>query len=433
MVLGWRFDAHHDRKDAMNPRFQDAMHLATRLARNGQLAASTEVIQRALGAALPPAAGVQPTLHQEFDVSDPVTREGLPLAGLGRRLLGALQAPPTWLEGLKSGELHLPGHSEPVSIPQVDREGTGESTFVWGSHNHGSLTRQYKLFVPPGNAGRSLPLVVMLHGCTQDPDDFAAGTDMNGLAVEHACAVLYPAQAQQANPSRCWNWFKHNHQGRGRGEAACIASMTQAVMKAQAIDRDRVYIAGLSAGGAMAASVGAAYPDIFAAVGVHSGLAPGAARNLQEALMAMQGNVGGPVMRAAMPRPRGDAPSPGPVPMPLPVIVFHGDQDATVHPRNGERVVAAALGTVNQHSSPLHATRSPSQVVEGTAQGGRAYTRRIHEPEAGCPAAEHWIVHGAGHAWSGGRDAGSFTDPAGPDASREMLRFFLANPRRPGS
>ena len=225
--------------------------------------------------------------------------------------------------------------------------GTGsprQGEFIAGTHTHASLTRHYKLFVPPGAAGRPLPLVVMLHGCTQDPDDFAAGTGMNALAREQGFYVLYPAQAQDANPSRCWNWFKHNHQARDRGETAVIATMTHAVIQAHGIDPERVYIAGLSAGGAMAALVAAAYPEIFAAVGVHSGLPPGAARSLPEGLAAMRAGSGGTVLPAGIPvRMRSKASPPPPSELPVPAIVFHGDHDQTVHPRNGEQVVEAVL------------------------------------------------------------------------------------------
>ncbi len=307
----------------------------------------------------------------------------------------------------------------------VDAPGTGRSSqgeFIPGAHTHASLTRHYKLFVPPGATGRSLPLVVMLHGCTQDPDDFAAGTGMNALAREQGFYVLYPAQAQDANPSRCWNWFKHNHQTRERGEAAVIASMTHAVIEARGIDRGRVYIAGLSAGGAMASLVAAAYPETFAAVGVHSGLPPGAARSLPEGLAAMRAGAGGP-LPAGIPTRLPSRAAPGsPAALPVPAIVFHGDHDQTVHPRNGEQVVEAVL------KSRLRAPALPDSrpVIEhGVSTQGRRYTRSIHRSHTGQPIAEHWLVHGAGHAWSGGQATGSYTDAQGPDASREMLRFFL--------
>jgi poly(hydroxyalkanoate) depolymerase family esterase len=355
----------------MTPSFQTLLHNATRLTRAGQLSEATAAIQAALAGGAVRQHGPAPAFR------------------------------------------HAPGTAH---------DDAAGGRFLAGSHTDTAarLTRNFKLYVPPGAAGQALPLVVMLHGCTQDPDDFAAGTGMNALAAEQGCCVLYPAQAQDANPSRCWNWFKHNHQQRGRGEAAVVASMTLAAMQAHGIDARRVYVAGLSAGGAMAAIVGAAYPDLFAAVGVHSGLAPGAARNLPEALAAMRG------------APAGMQPAAAALPLPLPVIVFHGDQDQTVHPRNGDQVIAAALraGDVQLHPSETAGPGAP-QVERGVSAHGRRYTRSVHQAGAGHAAAEHWLLHGAGHAWSGGRGAGSYTDPQGPDASGEMLRFFLAHPRRP--
>jgi len=248
---------------------------------------------------------------------------------------------------------------------------------------------------------------------------------MNELAREQAFYVLYPAQAQDANPSRCWNWFKHNHQTRDRGETAVIATMVRAVIEARGIDPRRVYIAGLSAGGAMACLVAAAYPETFAAVGVHSGLPPGAARSLPEGLAAMRAGAGGAALPAGIPVGMRSKASPAAAELPVPAIVFHGDHDQTVHPRNGEQVVEAVLkGRVRSPAS----TDSRPVIEQGASTKGRRYTRSIHRSDTGRPIAEHWLVHGAGHAWSGGQAAGSYTDAQGPDASREMLRFFLDQP-----
>jgi poly(hydroxyalkanoate) depolymerase family esterase len=276
-------------------------------------------------------------------------------------------------------------------------------TFVAGRFGDGRMQREYKLYVPPQAGERPLPLIVMLHGCTQDPDDFAAGTRMNEASRRQGCFVLYPAQSQQANPQRCWNWFKHSHQQRGRGEPALLAAMTQHIIAGHDIDTARVYVAGLSAGGAMAAVLGEAYPDLFAAVGVHSGLASGAAKDLPSALAAMRTGA------AAASGRRGP-----------PTIVFHGDADGTVHPSNGEHVVTACVGGV--HAEPEVDRQRPAD--------GRGYTRFVHRSPEGEVQAEHWLIHGSGHAWSGGSGQGSFTDPGGPDATGEMLRFFLQHPRR---
>jgi poly(hydroxyalkanoate) depolymerase family esterase len=290
----------------------------------------------------------------------------------------------------------------------------GVDTFTSGSHTHAALTRRYKLYVPAGltgTAGQPRPLVVMLHGCTQNPDDFAVGTGMNERARAQGFCVLYPEQSPDANPQRCWNWFKHNHQRRGSGEPALIASMTQAIMKEHAIDARRVFIAGLSAGGAMAAIVADAYPEIFAAVGVHSGLPNGAASNVSEALAVMNSGHSG----------NGKLPTQPPQRL-VPTIVFHGDQDRTVHPRNGEQVIASALGSA--------AAASP-RVAQGVSAHGKRYTSATHHGDTGKVLAEHWLVHGAGHAWSGGHAKGSYTDDKGPDATAEMLRFFFAHPHTP--
>jgi poly(hydroxyalkanoate) depolymerase family esterase len=275
--------------------------------------------------------------------------------------------------------------------------------FVSASFGNQAGTRPYKLYIPTRYAGQPLPMIVMLHGCTQTPDDFAAGTRMNMLAEERGCFVLYPAQTCAANRSRCWNWFKRTDQRRDKGEPAILAGMTRECMRRYAIDPRRVYVAGLSAGGAMAAVLAAAYPELYAAVGVHSGLAAGSAHDVQSAFAAMQGTAA--ARSAAGRRVAGS--------VPVPVIVFHGDCDATVHPRNGEQVVL-------ESTDPAAA----SSVEQGQVPGGHAYTRTVHRDSTGRVVLEHWLVHGAGHAWSGGSPSGSYTDPKGPDAARAMLRFF---------
>ncbi len=263
-----------------------------------------------------------------------------------------------------------------------------------GKFTNGAGTRTYKAYLPLRHAAAGLPLIVMLHGCKQNPDDFAAGTRMNQLAEELGYAVVYPAQCSRANPSACWNWFQHAHQRRESGEPSLIAGITREVIAQHGLDVRRVYVAGLSAGGAMAAVMGATYPDLYSAMAIHSGLGYAAARDLPSALAAMKGKLY---------KNRHGTSSAGSIP----AIVFHGDRDTTVHPSNGEHV---STGTLER--------------IEKGHVNGRTYTRTTHWDAAGKPVLEHWLVHGAGHAWSGGSSSGSFTDVQGPDASREMLRFF---------
>jgi poly(hydroxyalkanoate) depolymerase family esterase len=339
----------------MNLNFKELMSDAARLTREGDLRAATAAIQAALarrGSTAPEAANDAPPAK-------------------------ALGAPP------------------PIATA---------GQFIAGRYATAAGGREYKLYIPPGAGLRPLPLIVMLHGCTQNPDDFAAGTAMNELAQAQGFYVLYPAQSRKANPQACWNWFKHSHQQRGRGEPALLAGMTREVMTQHAIDPQRVYVAGLSAGGAMAAILAAAYPDLYAAAGVHSGLAAGAAGDLPGALAAMKS--GGAAASAVVSG--------------VPTIVFHGDADATVHPANGQHVINSAAGT----DCVVETRREPSTA-------GRGWTRRIYTGRAdGRVLAEHWVVHGSAHAWSGGRSRGSYTDSRGPDASGEMLRFFLEHPRQ---
>jgi poly(hydroxyalkanoate) depolymerase family esterase len=261
-------------------------------------------------------------------------------------------------------------------------------------------TRSYKLYVPGTRHATPMPLLVMLHGCTQTADDFAAGTAMNQLAEVEGFVVAYPEQSQIANRQRCWNWFEPAHQHRGRGEPAIVAGLTRKIMRDHPIDPARIYVAGLSAGGAAAAVMAAAYPDLYAAVGVHSGLALGSASNLVSALAAMQG-------RGSTGASRGHY---------VPTIVFHGDADTTVHPANGDAVIAAvsAKGLTVAIEASRHA-------------GGRNYTRMTGTTDDGRVMIEQWTIHGAGHAWSGGSTQGSYTDPCGPSATREIVRFFMTH------
>ena len=395
----------------MNETLQHMIREATRLTRTGRLGEATAAIRRALGGGAPAAAPRADATPATANARAPTeVLDGCVFEVDARAAgLAPTDAPPSFT----AADFTPPDAAR--AAPQID-----PATFTTGTHTHASLSRDYKLYVPPGAAGKSLPLVVMLHGCTQDPDDFATGTGMNERAAAQGLFVLYPAQPHSANPQRCWNWFKSSHQRRGSGEPALLASLTQAVIAQHGIDPRRVYIAGLSAGGAMAAIAAAAYPEVFAAAGVHSGLPVGSAANVAEALVVMSSGAASPGSRRG-PVGVGAKPVSAPASAAVPTIVFHGDQDRTVHPRNGDQVIAAAL---------RDALVSPT-VEQGASARGQRFTRSVHHGADGSVRAEHWQVHGAGHAWSGGRAAGSYTNVDGPDATREMLRFFLDHPHPP--
>ncbi|WP_428679847.1 extracellular catalytic domain type 1 short-chain-length polyhydroxyalkanoate depolymerase [Reyranella sp.] len=282
------------------------------------------------------------------------------------------------------------------------RSETSPGSFEYHSVANAAGNRRFKLYVPAGHDRRPLPLIVMLHGCTQSPDDFAAGTRMNELADERRFLVAYPEQPETANPSKCWNWFKVGDQIRDLGEPHLIAELTRQIIRDQAVDEDQVYVAGLSAGGAAAAIMGATYPDLYAAVGIHSGLACGAARDMHAAFSAMR--QGAPAARLTV--------RTGPV---VPTIVFHGDRDETVNPVNGDQASEQASGGPGVRT----------QVSRGETATGIAFTRTLRFDAQGRDVGELWVLQGLGHAWSGGSAAGSFTDPRGPDASAEFVRFFL--------
>lgn len=273
--------------------------------------------------------------------------------------------------------------------------------FAKGKHVSEFGTRTYRLYIPVAakTATGPLPLIVMLHGCGQTPEGFARGTGMNVLAEKFGFLVLYPAQARDAHVNRCWNWFKRDDQVRGSGEPALIADLTQHIISAYKTDPAKTYVAGLSAGASAALNIAHAYPDIFAAVGAHSGLPVGAAQDAASAITAMRG--GAPGLRHISQ---------------MPTISFQGDSDTVVNPRNGRFIASRAL----EPYSDLTKSEKTGQV-----RNGRKYERTTHRRGRGRPYAQHWVIVGGAHAWSGGNSAGSYTDPSGPDASREMVQFFL--------
>jgi poly(hydroxyalkanoate) depolymerase family esterase len=353
---------------------------ALRLTRTGRLVEATALLQRGLAGTC----GAPPVISTVAAPPNVFGRLGRRLEDDGDNARG--QAP---------GERRAPLSCSGAAASAAGSAG-GEIRHL--AHTEPAGTRRYDLYIPTGYTGGLLPLVVMLHGGSQNAADFAAGTRMNDLAERRTFLVAYPEQSRAANHGGYWNWFSAADQRAGAGEASIIAGITRQIVSDLAVDPRRVYIAGLSAGGAMAAVMAAGYPELYAGVGVHSGIAYGAARDIGSAFAAMR--TGG--MPAATSQ--------------VPLIVFHGDHDTIVAPVNAEKLIAARLAA--DHITIRDETRTTHD------SHGRRYTRIVHRDLAGVPVAECWIVHGAGHAWSGGSPIGSYTDPQGPDASAEMIRFF---------
>ena len=357
----------------------------------------TDTIERALKSA-----GLEPRSAAFKGVTDTI-QKALRAAGIAQRSPAAQSGDP----------------AEPVARPRVVADWTDAvplrpqredpapandpagGDFITRSFSNAAGSRNYKLYVPSANANEPMPLVVMLHGCKQNPDDFAAGTRMNELAQQHGFLVAYPEQTRPANGSNCWNWFQAPHQARGGGEPSILAGVVGDIAGQYRIDTHRVFVAGLSAGAAMAVILGAQYPDVFAAVGAHSGLPLGAAHDVPSAFAAMHGGAPANAASAAMARPG------------VPTIVFHGDQDHTVTAANGQAIVGQALSA-----------QTGAQLQRETTASSDS-TRTVYRDAEGRVQVEDWLVHGGGHAWSGGSTKGSFTNPRGPDASAEMVRFFL--------
>ena len=392
---------------------QDIIREATRLTRAGQLVEATALLQRMLRGERAPDAPSRSTGRIALAGREPLIIDAKANAveektDSSPKSEPASSAQPRMLRPLldrKAGRsgIGLRGVTKraPLSTPDIMPEG---ARFIERTYSSPAGSRTYRLFIPSRYRDQPLPLVVMLHGCTQSPEDFAAGTRMNFLAEEQNCFVAYPAQPSHANHAKCWNWFRTADQQRGQGEPSLIAGITRAIMDDYPVDRKRVYVGGLSAGAAAAAIMGATYDDLYAAIGIHSGLACGVATDLPSALVAMR--QGGPDHKVIS----GDR-------SPVPTIVFHGDRDATVHPNNGGQILEQSV----------RAMRTQKKVHRGQVPGGHAYTRTVLSDASGRGMLEHWSIHGAGHAWSGGSPVGSYTDPRGPDATREMLRFFLGH------
>lgn len=378
----------------MTRSFTTALRRANRLMRPAGLTKATLTIQKAMTgamikAALAPLAAVKPAMAKAAKAKP--RRSAGAKAG---KSLGSV------LKQLRAAQSLMPGAMGGSARREISPRIPPGAQYLSRQHRSVAGSRGYKLYLPAGTK-RPGGLILMLHGCGQSPDDFAVGTHMNALAEKHGLAVAYPAQTRGHNAATCWNWFRPVHQGRDAGEPAILASLTRKLMREFGLGRDGVFVAGLSAGGAMAAILADVYPDVFSAAGVHSGLARGAARDVVSAMLAMR-NGGATAATATQLDP-------------VRRIVFHGDSDSTVHPSNAAMIVAAAVG----------GQAVPAKVAKRAVRG-RGYVRSDFAGSDGGIMLELWMLEGAGHAWSGGRVAGSFTDSKGPDASAQMIRFFLA-------
>ena len=385
----------------MNPLLQRLMQRSARLDRSGQLRAATELIQKSL----------RDAAQWQSPAPDSASASAAAFAAAAAFTASAREATVIDVDARVLDETRCRAAPDRTSEADMSEPGARPERWSQSQFTHQGRTVAFRLYEPPQIADApavAKALVLMLHGCTQDAADFAAGTQMNALARAHGVMVLYPEQTAHANSQKCWNWFKPQHQQRGRGEPALLAALTQSVMAQHGVDASRVYVAGLSAGGAMADIMGRCYPDLFAAVCVHSGLPRGAAKDVVSALAAM---------RSGSTRTAGDGTASPPV------IVFHGDADSTVNPANAAALVDAVLQDSAPHVGPV-------DISQGASAQGRRYTRNLHQTVDGKTTVEHWHLHGAGHAWAGGSAQGSFTDPRGVDASAEMLRFFLENSRQ---
>lgn len=412
----------------MNNEFATAMRRALELTRAGNPHEATRIIQAALagdGVTSPaPSASVILPSERSHRVSDDIEKANVEEAEVIEAYPPRASAPsfspaqrwPRHPEALQSRPEDLQRMLDNLGclVPQASPftpnglSGKGARPDIpegarYETRTHISIhgNRDYRLYIPRDLPEGSKGLILMLHGCTQNPDDFACGTDMNRHADRHQLIVIYPHQSRTHNPQGCWNWFRPEDQRAETGEAALLADLTRSVATEFAVPKDAIFAAGLSAGGAMAATLAATQPNLFAAVGIHSGLPHGTAHDIPSAFSAMRGQGVQARLGAKAAEVR--------------MIIFHGTADATVHPSNADALMAAASRVV----------KGTTRRETGLSEGGRSWTRELVEAPDGAPLVESWRIARAGHAWAGGRPTGSFTDPAGPDASAEMVRFFL--------
>jgi poly(hydroxyalkanoate) depolymerase family esterase len=392
----------------MSPDTKVAMAEVVRLTRAGRLTEATAVLQRGLASAgsAGPAGSVvaQPfgdLGRVRFPASNSrrVTSPAAPRAGAGSARQRLVEDLPAALRGLPDIGSWPGGARSSSAGAAASAAAAAGGEIRHLTHADRAGTRSYDIYIPTSYAGEPVPLVVMLHGGKQNGLDFAAGTRMSEFAEQHTFLVAYPEQSRAVNNGGYWNWFSTSDQQANAGEPAIIAGVTREVMRNLVVDPTRVYVAGFSAGGAMAAVMAATYPDLYAAVGVHSGIAYRAAHDVASAFAAMR---------------TGGTPAPTST---VPLIVIHGDRDTIVAPVNAHKLIASRLeaGDITGQDVPI-TTRTDS---------GRGYTRTAHRNLDGIAVAESLLVHGGGHAWYGGSSVGSYTDAYGPTSSAEMIRFFL--------
>jgi poly(hydroxyalkanoate) depolymerase family esterase len=308
-----------------------------------------------------------------------------------------------------------------------------ERGWIAGTARAAGGSRNFKLWVPATlgknenkNKDRAWPLVMLLHGCTHDAEDMAAISGMNAVADANRFLVVYPEQSRMANLLKCWKWFNPKHQMRDAGEPSILAAVVEQVCSSHNVDRDRVYVAGVSAGGAMASILAATYGDIFAGAAIFAGAEFKAATSFSEALAAMtrggpdpvrQGQLAFEAMRSGLARKNRRR---------MPVIVFHGTADNRVHPINADQAITQWSKT-NECLAAQHAEngfRLTETVIDAKEPDGYPYRKHIYVDSDARVLMEKWLVEGLGHAWSGSPKPSKYGDPKGPKASAEIWRFF---------